>query len=182
MNPTVYRHYDKFGNLLYVGCTTDPETRLSGHKSVSSWYKQIAKIEMEHFDTRQQALAEEERQIKALSPLHNSRPRPDFVTVKLKLCWSDYSEFQRIARTDATAASDEIYYALHEFAIEQKRKRVRKALKRWGIKNICERLARPGRFGIGIAKHFLDQQTATTPELEKIVWQEAQKYEASFGK
>lgn len=32
MNPTVYRHYDKFGNLLYVGCTTDPETRLSGHK------------------------------------------------------------------------------------------------------------------------------------------------------
>lgn len=29
---------------------------------------------------------------------------------------------------------------------------------------------------------LLDQQTATTPELEKIVWQEAQKYEASFGK
>lgn len=29
---------------------------------------------------------------------------------------------------------------------------------------------------------ILDQQTATTPELEKIVWQEAQKYEASFGK
>lgn len=86
MNPTVYRHYDKFGNLLYVGCTTDPEARLSGHKSVSSWFKQIARIEMEHFDTRQQALAEE------------------------------------------------------------------------------------------------DQQTATTPELERIVWQEAQKYEASIGK
>lgn len=35
----VYRAFDGYGLLLYVGCTLDPDSRLSAHRSSSAWHR-----------------------------------------------------------------------------------------------------------------------------------------------
>jgi predicted GIY-YIG superfamily endonuclease len=68
---SLYRHWDTEGRLLYVGISTDVINRLQGHRSCSLWYEQIHVVEVEHFATRQEALAAETAAIKAEKPLFN---------------------------------------------------------------------------------------------------------------
>lgn len=67
----VYRMYDAQGALLYVGQSVNPATRpmqLSDHRR---WVTDIASMTLHWFPTRQDALREEERAIRAEKPLHN---------------------------------------------------------------------------------------------------------------
>ena len=58
----LYRHFNSDDVLLYVGITGEPVMRrLQGHRGRSSWFKEIAYIKLEHFETR--ALAEIAEQI-----------------------------------------------------------------------------------------------------------------------
>jgi hypothetical protein len=67
----LYRHLDADGNLLYVGVSVNALTRLSGHRSVSHWYDNIATVEIVKYPTRVAALAAENEAILNDEPEHN---------------------------------------------------------------------------------------------------------------
>lgn len=66
----LYRHFDKRRRLLYVGISADALKRAAehGHKP---WGHLIARITVEHFETRALAEAAEKAAILAEAPIHN---------------------------------------------------------------------------------------------------------------
>jgi predicted transcriptional regulator len=71
-NTDLYRHYDAAGNLLYVGISKSTLTRLGQHQSNAHWYNAIAKVEIEKFQSRQEALDAERSAIIRENPAHNT--------------------------------------------------------------------------------------------------------------
>lgn len=67
----VYRHFDAAGLLLYVGCTANPLARTSNHASQARWFRQVVRIEIEHFDSDNEAMAAEAEAIRSERPLFN---------------------------------------------------------------------------------------------------------------
>ncbi len=67
---TLYRHYDVDNNLLYVGISLSWQKRLKEHK-VSSWYKKISNVTLEHHESREKAMYYEREAIKKEKPLYN---------------------------------------------------------------------------------------------------------------
>jgi excinuclease UvrABC nuclease subunit len=76
---SIYRHFDKDGRLLYVGMSISVLARTRAHKR-SVWFEQIARIEIQHFPTKLQAVKAERLTIANERPMHNityaSRRRP----------------------------------------------------------------------------------------------------------
>jgi hypothetical protein len=71
-NPvSLCRHFDFEGRLLYVGISLSALTRLAQHRRESYWYDHIARVEIEHFETREEALEAEAEAIRHEKPLHN---------------------------------------------------------------------------------------------------------------
>ena len=68
---TLYRSFDEHGALLYVGISHSAMQRLGQHKAKSIWHKQCVHVELEHFDSRKEALEAEDNAIKAESPMFN---------------------------------------------------------------------------------------------------------------
>ncbi|MEO1720939.1 MAG: hypothetical protein AAFR84_00890 [Pseudomonadota bacterium] len=68
---SLYRHYDADGVLLYVGIALNHVSRLSQHMASASWFYEIARIEVEHFDSRLAAETAERIAIRDERPLHN---------------------------------------------------------------------------------------------------------------
>jgi excinuclease UvrABC nuclease subunit len=71
MNTQLYRHFDEKNTLLYVGISLSTFTRLSQHKDHSSWFKQVTRVAIEHFETREDAMAAERKAIKTEGPKFN---------------------------------------------------------------------------------------------------------------
>jgi predicted GIY-YIG superfamily endonuclease len=67
----LYRHFDKDGALLYVGISLSAVARLAQHKAASAWFKEITKIDVCEFPSREDALAAERAAIHAEKPKHN---------------------------------------------------------------------------------------------------------------
>lgn len=67
----LYRHFDKEGTLLYVGISLSALNRLAQHAVHSGWYKEITRVEMEWFDTRETAMEAERNAIYNENPKHN---------------------------------------------------------------------------------------------------------------
>lgn len=67
----LYRHYAKDETLLYVGISCKPITRLKQHEHDSGWAAEIARVEIERFGSRQDALEAERAAIKKERPKHN---------------------------------------------------------------------------------------------------------------
>jgi len=67
----LYRHFDANGNLLYVGISISAMVRLSQHKDFSPWYADVARVEIENFPTRQDAMRAEREAVRTESPTHN---------------------------------------------------------------------------------------------------------------
>lgn len=66
----LYRHYDAFGRLLYVGISLSAAVRLSQHRA-SPWYDEIARIEIQKFATRGEAEVAEMIAIAEEQPRYN---------------------------------------------------------------------------------------------------------------
>lgn len=84
MNETtyLYRHFAADGALLYVGISLSWPARTKAHVQGSTWFDQVARVEIEQFPTRDEALAAERDAIKSERPRFNvvhNRPR---VTVR----------------------------------------------------------------------------------------------------
>jgi predicted GIY-YIG superfamily endonuclease len=78
----LYRMYGHDGALLYVGITCDIGSRFTTHSADKPWWTEVARIEIEHYPTREAALAAERAEIKARRPrwniIHNhDHPAPD---------------------------------------------------------------------------------------------------------
>lgn len=67
----VYAHVDAGGTILYIGCSSCPFSRYQQHLSASPWAKQVVRIDIEWFPTRQEALEAELARIKAVQPAMN---------------------------------------------------------------------------------------------------------------
>jgi len=51
----VYKHFDKHGDLLYVGYTATPMRRLYSHKQHSHWFFKIHKIKICIYPSKEKA-------------------------------------------------------------------------------------------------------------------------------
>lgn len=71
MNTELYRHFDGENALLYVGISLSTFTRLSQHRDHSQWFKKVARVSIEHFPTREEAIAAEKKAIKTEAPMFN---------------------------------------------------------------------------------------------------------------
>jgi hypothetical protein len=67
----LYRVFDADGALLYAGISGAPLSRLASHKGRAAWYQQAARVELQWFGCRVDAIAAENKVIAEESPLHN---------------------------------------------------------------------------------------------------------------
>jgi hypothetical protein len=70
---TVYRFYDKEGELLYVGISREIGARFDGHRFTQAWWKDVVRAEFEHFLDRVSAAQREKELIQTLRPKHNKQ-------------------------------------------------------------------------------------------------------------
>jgi hypothetical protein len=68
----LYRHYDPYGDLLYVGISLDALKRQVEHSRESDWRMSIYQIIIEPFTTRERALEAEHHAIRTEFPKHNT--------------------------------------------------------------------------------------------------------------
>lgn len=73
----VYRVYDLFDRLLYVGITDELCSRFHAHLSESSWRNRAEYVEWVEFPSRRAATKEEARLIHVFLPPCNIRGVPD---------------------------------------------------------------------------------------------------------
>jgi predicted DNA-binding transcriptional regulator AlpA len=69
--PILYRHFNKIGELLYVGTSISALHRLGEHSRNSKWFNTITTITLEHFKTIQEAQNAERTAIWFEHPKHN---------------------------------------------------------------------------------------------------------------
>lgn len=67
----VYRHYDKDGALLYVGCTHEWTNRTMDHRKFSKWWSAVVRLEIERFADKSDALKAEKKAIENENPSCN---------------------------------------------------------------------------------------------------------------
>lgn len=82
-NPTptsVYRYYDAFGVLIYVGITSTGMLRNRQHNSDKEWWKWVAEQKVDHFPSRAEAQGHEKALIQKFRPpfnkVHNHEHEP----------------------------------------------------------------------------------------------------------
>lgn len=71
----LYRHYDKSGQLLYVGISLSAVGRLAGHRDGAHWYHEIANVKIEIFPSKKDAQEAERQAVLTEKPLHNKHLR-----------------------------------------------------------------------------------------------------------
>jgi predicted GIY-YIG superfamily endonuclease len=74
---SVYRYYDKYDLLIYVGITNRGIQRNREHNTGKAWWPYVVRQEVEHFPTRAQALAREKLLIGKHRPPFNHQHNPD---------------------------------------------------------------------------------------------------------
>lgn len=71
MKTSLYRFFDRQGNLLYIGISKAPLQRLLQHREEKLWWEEIGTIKLEFFETREEALFQEFTAIQAEQPRYN---------------------------------------------------------------------------------------------------------------
>lgn len=67
----LYRHYDQWDRLLYVGVSLSSLQRLAEHREKCDWFNLIATIKIERYNTRAEALKAERIAVKTENPYFN---------------------------------------------------------------------------------------------------------------
>lgn len=76
MRTGLYRHFDAAGALLYVGVSLNTTARLAAHGATSGWFSEIARVDVVHYPTRDDALAAERVAIETEKPRWNIKMAP----------------------------------------------------------------------------------------------------------
>lgn len=69
--PGVYRCFNSFAALIYIGSAERVLSRLDGHKSRTPWWPEVADVQTTRYPTIFEARAAERLAINAESPLYN---------------------------------------------------------------------------------------------------------------
>lgn len=69
--PAIYRMYDREGLLLYVGQSVDPGSRIRNHRAEKPWWKEVARIEIQHVRHASELTRLEVDAIRNERPLYN---------------------------------------------------------------------------------------------------------------
>lgn len=77
MTTTLYVMRDAGGCVIYVGISGHATRRLDEHRLERHWWRDIASIDLSHFDTWVEAIEAESDLIRTLRPLHNVALNPD---------------------------------------------------------------------------------------------------------
>lgn len=75
---TLYRLFDEFGRLLYVGITSSGPARFDQHARSKPWWPTVSSIQLDHHENRRAALAAERAAIASEAPLYNLVGAPDY--------------------------------------------------------------------------------------------------------
>jgi predicted GIY-YIG superfamily endonuclease len=67
----VYRLYSEADEVIYIGTSHDPATRLRSHYTRKPWAEEISRYELEWHADRDTAEREERRQVRSFKPRHN---------------------------------------------------------------------------------------------------------------
>lgn len=125
MSAQLYRHFDKDGRLLYVGCSLAALRRFADHGNVSQWFDKIARVEIENFETIEAARAAERCAIEREAPAHNVHfrtirpaPRPrkggQITPTSLRLPVDLREAIEALAEEDGRSVSNYITCVLDE--------------------------------------------------------------------
>lgn len=68
---TVYRFYDAEWRMIYVGISANAPIRFEQHRTVKTWWREVAFIRCDHFLTRNEALRAETDWIRQERPRYN---------------------------------------------------------------------------------------------------------------
>lgn len=79
---SVYLYYDRNDILIYVGITSRGIKRNFEHNTTKDWWPFVARQEVEHFDTRQEAAAREKSLISAHCPPFNIQHNPAHAQIR----------------------------------------------------------------------------------------------------
>lgn len=71
MSCSLYRHFDEYGVLLYVGISINPLVRSESHKHLAPWFAAVRRIEIEVFPDMAEAREAERLAVQNEKPLHN---------------------------------------------------------------------------------------------------------------
>jgi predicted GIY-YIG superfamily endonuclease len=74
---SVYRYYDENNVLLYVGYTTQGPKRNHQHASDKTWWPFVARQEVDHYETVDEAKKQEVQLIRHYRPPFNKQHNPD---------------------------------------------------------------------------------------------------------
>lgn len=77
MSTSVYQYYSSSGALLYVGVTDRGVRRLHEHAESKPWWPLTTGSTIEHFETRDEALAREKYLIQTYRPPFNHQHNPE---------------------------------------------------------------------------------------------------------
>lgn len=102
----VYRVYDPFGDLIYIGCSIDVPSRMSQHYSQAWWGPQAAKVKAKVYPNRFTGRRAESEAIRTERPRWNSTGRGprntwteqdyvDYITTRRNGPYADSSSCQR---------------------------------------------------------------------------------------
>lgn len=81
---SLYRCFSAANDLLYVGISLHVIYRMTQHRDGSDWYQEMRTLTVEHFETREEAIAAEREAIRNERPKFNvTHSRPNAVAVPL---------------------------------------------------------------------------------------------------
>jgi hypothetical protein len=84
----LYRHFNAEGELLYVGISLSTINRLGQHKDHSHWFETISRVDIEKFDTKEEALNAE-----ALA-IHNEKPKCNIMKPRARQIFDEIARQQ----------------------------------------------------------------------------------------
>lgn len=79
---SVYRYYDQYDILIYVGVTSRGVARNREHNLDKDWWPFVARQEVDHLATRELALRHEAELIQQFRPPFNTRHNPEAATMR----------------------------------------------------------------------------------------------------
>ena len=68
---SLYRHFDAAGALLYIGISASHTRRLAEHEETARWFQDVARVDVEYYKTREDAIMAEIAAIKVEMPKFN---------------------------------------------------------------------------------------------------------------
>jgi predicted GIY-YIG superfamily endonuclease len=92
---SVYRYYDKFNILVYVGVTSQRSARNQQHNRDKPWWEFVDRQEIDHYPTRSQALAAEQALIEKFTPPFNFQHNAEALQIR-----PIYEQFRRLGVGD----------------------------------------------------------------------------------